>query len=599
MVSRKDAFNVLKGLEIVIEKFIEKNRPDLNEKFVRAQFHAKELFTILVDIKNDKLKTNNDMENYPCDTIRKESEVLVTNSMIKSDFEEQSSNYPVISSFTIPNEPSDERNHKFKENRSVDFLGFNLIDVDKSSTENWRKNDDVSMMKERKVPATQIGRMFGFGSTAIQMTLGHILEKASSSGTVESNEKKDIISEKNAELLAETLCRMRGASLKLGQMLTLQDEDLLSPALSKALERVKQSADYMPRKQLERQLSSQLSTNWQDNFSEFSFIPMAAASIGQVHRARLPDGSAVAVKVQYPGVAQSIRSDLNNLKRLLQVLNVFPKGLFLPQIMQVAETELAKECDYTIEAASQLRYRELVLADPLLSQHVAVPRIYSDLSGQQVLTSAFANGHNIDSEQVRELPQEARNAIARTLMLLTFKEVFEWRFIQSDPNFSNFLYDHSSLTLNLVDFGAAREYSKSFIDDYMLLVWAAANEDRDQLLEVSKRLGFISGEESPQMLSAHVSAGLVVGEPFRSTDAFDFASSKLSSRLAQYGDTFLKYRLVAPPVEVYTLHRKLAGAFSICIKLRATISCRDILEAVYRDYSFPEAPPSGPVSESN
>lgn len=229
----------------------------------------------------------------------------------------------------------------------------------------------------------------------------------------------------------------------------------------------------------------------------------------------------------------------------------------------------------------------------MVSQFANVPAVFPALSSNQVLTSEFVQGFPID--KAAELPQPVRNAIARAMLIMTFKELFEWRLVQSDPNFANFLYDHSQRRINLIDFGAAREYSKSFVDGYMHLVWAAANKDRDTIISVSKQLGFLTGDESAEMLAAHVGAGLVVGEPFLTDSEFDFAGSQLSARISEHGSTFATQRLTPPPVEAYSLHRKLAGAFALCIRLKACIKCRDILEDTYRSYNFHEAaPPAQP-----
>ena len=111
-----------------------------------------------------------------------------------------------------------------------------------------------------------------------------------------------------------------------------------------------------------------------------------------------------------------------------------------------------------------------------------VPLVYPELSSPQILTSQFVEGVSID--KALDLPQVVRNAIARSILILTIRELFEWRFIQSDPNFGNFLYDDSGekRVVNLIDFGASREYDKAFVDKYLRTVWAAANE-------VSERLG--------------------------------------------------------------------------------------------------------------
>ncbi len=156
--------------------------------------------------------------------------------------------------------------------------------------------------------------------------------------------------------------------------------------------------------------------------------------------------------------------------------------------------------------------------------------------------------------------------------------------MQTDPNWSNFLYDNDSAKLHLVDFGASREYSKSFMDSYMQLVWAAANSNVKCVMEMSRELGFLTGDESLGMLEAHKEASLVVGEPFLTDEPFDFHSSGITRRLAKYGETFAKHRLTPPPREAYSMHRKLAGAFLMCIKLKAVVPCRHILQQAINNY---------------
>lgn len=147
--------------------------------------------------------------------------------------------------------------------------------------------------------------------------------------------------------------------------------------------------------------------------------------------------------------------------------------------------------DYVLEAQSQTEYRERVLADKVLRKHCNVPQVYPELSTARILTTKLVPGYSIDL--ALSLPQSVRNAIARTVLIVTIRELFEWRFIQSDPNYANFLYDHPSRTINMIDFGAARKYSKEFVDGYMGLVWAAANKDTEGILKVSRELGFITG----------------------------------------------------------------------------------------------------------
>ena len=548
MLRPGDLLRVLKGATKVIDQLVTQNAGEATTQAARLRHHANEMAKIMLELARERLAG-------------------VTNGNAQSHSESQ----PTTS------------HHK-----EEDLIGFSALKEQELSAKvppQQRPN-----LRPAHIPSTQLGRMMGFGSLAARMVVGSAFDRVTGGSNVPGSGGIQM-SDENAERLAETLCRMRGAALKLGQMLSVQDEGMLPPALAKALDRVKQAADYMPSKQLEQQLSAELGPSWRDKLLEFDPVPIAAASIGQVHKAKLLDGTAVAMKIQYPGVATSIESDLGNLKALVTMTGLLPPGLFVDEIIRVASSELAVECDYLAEAQAQTRYRELVAADPVLSRHLSVPQVYPELSTGLVLTSSFVPGVTID--KTVGLPQPLRNAIARTVLINTMRELFEWRFIQSDPNFGNYLYDDSGgsgvlPTIHMIDFGACREYRKPFVDGYMKVVWAAANQDRATILQVSKELKFLTGDETAEMIEAHIDAALVVGEAFRGSprDKFDFGNSKLTQRIGQYGGVFMKYRLTPPPTEAYSLHRKLAGAILLCIKLKAVIPCRDILESTYANYSW-------------
>ena len=142
----------------------------------------------------------------------------------------------------------------------------------------------------------------------------------------------------------------------------------------------------------------------------------------------------------------------------------------------------------------------------------------------------------------------------------------------------------------MIDFGSAREYSKSFVDGYLRIVWACANNDTETLMEQSHRMGFLTGEENDIMLEAHKMSGFTLGEPFSTDEEYDFKDSGITGRISDHGSAFLQHRLTPPPEEVYTLHRKLAGAFNLCIKLGAKIKCRDLLEDVIDNHILVPAP---------
>ncbi|EQC35425.1 aarF domain-containing kinase [Saprolegnia diclina VS20] len=433
---------------------------------------------------------------------------------------------------------------------------------------------------EKHVPSTPLARIVGFGALAARLAVGTataVIQNPSG----EKQLKNALISDANAERLADALCTMRGAALKLGQMLSIQDESTIPPQLAHALDRVRQGAHIMPKAQLHAQLTKAWGDDWRAKFESFDENPVAAASIGQVHQAVLLSGERVAVKIQYPGVADSIASDLLNLKRLVTYMNIFPKGLYIDEIIRVGQDELTVECDYENEAANQRKFKALI-HDSILRDGFIVPDVYDDVSTSRVLTTSWIAGVPLD--KITTLSQEVRNDVARKLLQLTMHELFVWRFMQTDPNWSNFMYDATQHKIGLIDFGAARSYEKSFVDTYFDIVWGAASMDPKKMMDASFKLGFLTGDESKDMLKAHEQAGMVVGEPFASHEPYDFYNSHLTQRLAQHTDMFMKGRLTPPPQEVYSLHRKLAGAFLMCIKLKAVIPCRDVLEEVAKQY---------------
>ncbi|KAI3514719.1 hypothetical protein L1887_13367 [Cichorium endivia] len=440
--------------------------------------------------------------------------------------------------------------------------------------------------KERKVPSTPFSRALGFAGLGAGLAWGTVQESAKRLvfGTTKSQDKQSalspFLSEKNAERLALALCRMRGAALKLGQMLSIQDESLVPAPILAALDIVRQGADVMPKSQLNQVLESELGPNWSSKLKSFDYEPLAAASIGQVHKAVTKDGLQVAMKIQYPGVADSIESDIDNVKLLLDYTNLIPENLYLDRAMKVAKEELSRECDYELESSNQKTFRRLLSN----VQGFYVPLVVDELSSKKVLATELVHGIPID--KVALLDQETRSYVGKKLLELTLMELFVFRFMQTDPNWSNFLYNEATQSINLIDFGAARNYPKRFVDDYLRMVVACANSEREGVIEMSQRLGFLTGKESEIMLEAHVQAGFVVGLPFANPGGYDFRANNITQSLSNIGGTMLRHRLTPPPDEVYSLHRKLAGAFLACIKIGAVVPCRDLLLQVYQTYQF-------------
>ncbi|XP_071440807.1 atypical kinase COQ8B, mitochondrial [Hetaerina americana] len=517
------------------------------------------------------------------------------------------------------NEERVELNHAFK--MSKQETGHTTVTVDKgpenhaspinNSGDNGQDSSSVhpikdpdslktkqqelsSTARQRPVPASRLARLISFGSLAAGLGVGTAAEfarrtlgssgKSAESSSVNSGKVVPsvaslFLTQANTERIVDTLCKVRGAALKLGQILSIQDSNIVSPELQKAFERVRQAADFMPKWQLEKVLMQELGSDWRSKVKTFDEKPFAAASIGQVHLAELHDGRQVAMKIQYPGVAKGINSDIDNLVSVLKIWKIFPDGMFIDNIVTVAKRELAWEVDYEREAECTKKFKQLM--EPY-SEYI-VPTVIDELSTNQIFTSELIHGISVD--KCIELDQSTREYVCLLIMRLCLKELFAFHYMQTDPNWANFFYDTESKKLALLDFGATRSYDKAFMDKYIQVIKAAAEGDRVRVLRISQDLGFLTGYESKAMEAAHVDAVMILGEVF-GTGGFDFGHQDTTRRIQHLIPTILTERLCPPPEQAYSLHRKLSGLFLLFSKLKVKINCKDIFEEAYSAYKF-------------
>ncbi|KAF5377713.1 hypothetical protein D9757_009379 [Collybiopsis confluens] len=477
-------------------------------------------------------------------------------------------------------------------------------------------------LQSSKVPSSKLGRLFHYGGLAASLGYGAASEllrsSTSSNASSDGSNRSIMLTDANIGRLVSKLSQMRGAALKLGQFLSIQDTHLLPPEIDAVFRRVQDSAHYMPDWQMEQVMSAALGLSWAtEYFESFTRIPFAAASIGQVHEGVLkaiwsPTGqpAKVAVKVQFPNIRDSISADLSYITWLLRVTlggRILPKGLFLDRTMEVMKAELADECDYTREAGFLEKFRSPEFLGGDSRFHVPWA---SSISSDRVLVMEYVEGGvSLGSELITALPQKEKDNIATTILHLCLLELFRFGTMQTDPNYSNFLYLPDSGKIALVDFGATREYGPEFLDGWRKLLEAAASLDLNDssqdsssawnaCVKESISLGYLVGgpgegeggegfSESPEMVKAHVtSLGLLAypfnaktPQPVRFGPGSDFGKNTERIR-NELIPVMLHERKKGPPRETYSLNRKLSGTFLLSSRLGATVNARDIWDDV-------------------
>ncbi|KAI8374519.1 ABC1 family-domain-containing protein [Radiomyces spectabilis] len=477
-------------------------------------------------------------------------------------------------------EPTTKAAQATTANDPMSSLNVEDIAIPQEVGEQNKEAEVRRVLKESRIPTSRAGRLWHYGQLATGLGWGALNESFKRATGQSKTTGSVMLSEKNVDRLVEKLSRMRGAALKMGQMLSIQGiqaagegRSMIPPQLEQVLLRVHDSANYMPKWQMEKVMAEELGPDWLSKFKEFDPVPIAAASIGQVHAATLASNNQpVIIKIQYPGVGESIDSDLNNLKAIITFSNLLPRGLYLDNTIRVTKQELAWECDYVREADNAVRFGELLKGDT----RYKVPAVVKELCTQRVLVCERLRGRVLS--KATEESQDVRNKLGERLLRLCLREVFSFRFMQTDPNWSNFFYNPKNGQIELLDFGACREYSKEFLSLYGKILVSAAKNDRDGVWQYSKELGFVTGYETDVMRQAHIDSVMVLGEPFRDTapDQYDFSMQTITARVRDTIPVMLQHRLTPPPDETYGLHKKLSGAFLLCTKLRSQFDTKAV-----------------------
>ncbi len=430
--------------------------------------------------------------------------------------------------------------------------------------------------RQSRVPASPATRLLKLGLTAGGMAAGGVAEGLRRLRRPPDTPHSVLLTPANARRLARRLAEMRGAAMKLGQLLSMEGEHLLPREFSAALALLRDSADIMPPAQLRRILGREYGKGWESKFESFDLEPDAAASIGQVHHAIARDGREMALKIQYPGVARSISSDVDNLGALLRASRLVPRGVDMAPLMREAKRQLRQEADYLLEADYLERYGERLADEP----GFRVPALHRDFTTRRILAMDYAPGLPLEHLARPGTDPAERDRVGRVLEHLMFRELFEFRLMQSDPNFGNYRYSPATGVVTLLDFGSTVEFDPDFVAGYAAICRAIISGDRHGVARAAADLGYMRNEDPPDHADRVVDLILMVCEPLAHDGVYDFGRSDLLQRAAQAGMdlVFASEHFRSPPPATAFLHRKLVGSFLLCARIGARVPVRDLIE---------------------
>ena len=435
-----------------------------------------------------------------------------------------------------------------------------------------KRNDRVA--STAPVPGGRWARLARLGTLASGVASGMVAEGARQLAQGKRPRLGDLLlTPSNVRRVADQLAQMRGAAMKVGQLLSMDAGDLLPPEFGEILARLRADARPMPMDQVVAVLGANWGDGWDRHFRRFSFAPMAAASIGQVHRAETRGGQVLAVKVQYPGVRRSIDSDIDNVATLLRVSGLLPQGMDVAPLLGEAKRQLQAEADYLLEAAHLRRYRALLADSPAF----LLPEPHAELTTHEVLAMSYVDGAPIES--LVTAPQAERDRVAGLLFGLLFREIFEFRLVQTDPNFANYRFDAAARRLILLDFGATRAYPRALTEAYRRLIAGSMAEDRLAMSDAAAAIGYFREDILERQRQAVMDLFVLACEPLRHVGEYDFGRTDLAARIRTAGLALSTQKDAwhTPPADAIFLHRKLAGLYLLAARLGARVDVRALV----------------------
>ena len=332
------------------------------------------------------------------------------------------------------------------------------------------------------IPQGQLSRSAVVGTTALKIGINRL--QGSAMSTLGFGDAVGDLDARSAQQLFEAMIKLRGTAVKLAQMLGMES-GLLPEGIQKALEKSWHQVPPLNRVLVRKVLVEEFGQSPEKVFSKFDSKAFAAASLGQVHKAQLPDGTPVAVKIQYPGIHVAMQNDLKLLRKLAVGL---PQRKLASLSVAEIEARLLEELDYDREAQSTEWFRRNIVTD-----EVTVPAVFSDFSTSRVLTTMLLDGEPLDAWLQNNPQQKVRDAAAQRIYDCFARCVNDLKRLHADPNPGNYLFQNDG-SIALIDFGCTRVLSDRFVSNLPVLLEAYKAQDKEQLRAAFAAFGMSYGD---------------------------------------------------------------------------------------------------------
>jgi predicted unusual protein kinase regulating ubiquinone biosynthesis (AarF/ABC1/UbiB family) len=428
------------------------------------------------------------------------------------------------------------------------------------------------MADERKIPKGRVRRSAKLGSALGMQATRYAGTKAAGLARTEEGAQRKLEARhlETALKIASTLGEMKGAAMKLGQLASFIDTELLPPEYAEIyqeeLAKLRTSAPAMPWEKVEEVLSEEYRDERIDElFEHIEPEAFAAASIGQVHRGTLHDGRTVAVKVQYPGVAEALEADLANMGTIVRLARALAPGLDPRAIAAELRERVLEELDYEYEAQNQRTFSRAYRGHPF----IYVPDVLTRLSRRRVLVTEYVQG--MQFEQVKELPAEDRSRFGEIVFRFCFGSIYHLQHFNADAHPGNYiLLDDGRVAF--LDFGMTKKLDPEQIELEQRAIDAASRRDPEGLREALHDLGFVKNPSKldAERLMEHV---MLVGGWYMEDRDYEVSSRRVMKVIEATSDPRSEYydmmRRESIPAEELMGRRMETGVLAVLAQLRA------------------------------